>query len=61
VLLNKFQEGISHFAMVKKELKDCSLVSDNESIYNIGEDKMIGIITLEDVFEEILREEILDE
>lgn len=32
ILLNKFQEGISHFAMVKKEFNDSESNTDNESI-----------------------------
>jgi len=46
-LLNIFQEGASHMALV---------VSLNDGLANV-----LGIVTLEDVIEELIQEEILDE
>ncbi|KAI9292921.1 DUF21-domain-containing protein [Neoconidiobolus thromboides FSU 785] len=46
-LLNEFQEGASHIAIVKDK-------RNNEAI-------PIGIVTLEDVIEELIQEEIIDE
>jgi CBS domain containing-hemolysin-like protein len=50
-ILNFFQEGKSHMALV---------VSANET-ENGGENGAIGVITLEDVIEELIGEEIIDE
>uniref|UniRef100_A0A915HGK7 CNNM transmembrane domain-containing protein n=1 Tax=Romanomermis culicivorax TaxID=13658 RepID=A0A915HGK7_ROMCU len=49
ILLNKFQEGASsHMAFVREKLED-------------GSYQALGMVTLEDVLEEILQEEIYDE
>uniref|UniRef100_A0A7S1EPL1 CNNM transmembrane domain-containing protein n=1 Tax=Timspurckia oligopyrenoides TaxID=708627 RepID=A0A7S1EPL1_9RHOD len=50
-LLNEFQRGRSHMAMVFDDLMS---VEENER-------KLVGLVTLEDVIEEILSEEIIDE
>ncbi|GJN14293.1 hypothetical protein PR202_gb01097 [Eleusine coracana subsp. coracana] len=54
-ILNEFQKGSSHMAAV---------VNGNttpKSSEDIDDGEVIGIITLEDVFEELLQEEIVDE
>lgn len=59
-LINVFQEGRSHLALVSNtpELTKKALASGD---VHSGKGAPIGIITLEDVFEEILQEEIYDE
>jgi metal transporter CNNM len=52
-MLKEFKNGKSHIAAVRRQV---SQGSDRDTVY-----ENIGIITLEDVIEEILQEEILDE
>jgi metal transporter CNNM len=52
-VLNMFQNGKSHMALVKKKW-----ITEDESNNN---STIIGIVTLEDVFEELIQEEIVDE
>jgi CBS domain-containing protein len=49
-LLNQFQTGRSHLYLVYKDGED-----------GVSEPKLVGIITLEDVIEELIGEEIVDE
>eukprot|EP00290_Baffinella_frigidus_P002445 CAMPEP_0180186904 /NCGR_PEP_ID=MMETSP0986-20121125/43239_1 /TAXON_ID=697907 /ORGANISM="non described non described, Strain CCMP2293" /LENGTH=692 /DNA_ID=CAMNT_0022140953 /DNA_START=14 /DNA_END=2093 /DNA_ORIENTATION=+ len=52
VLMNLFKSGRSHMALVKTVVSE----DDTDPYY-----KTVGIITIEDLIEEILQEEILDE
>ncbi|XP_077977352.1 uncharacterized protein LOC144432921 [Glandiceps talaboti] len=52
-LLNEFQTGKTHMVAVKTVVEDDDVDSDVQDI--------VGVITLEDIIEEILQEEILDE
>ena len=60
-LLNSFQEGHAHMAFVSRhpELASQAVVARGE--WPMGASRCIGIITLEDILEEILTEEIYDE
>lgn len=51
-ILNAFQTGRSHICIIKK---------DDMSFEESLNEKILGILTLEDVIEEILQEEIIDE
>ncbi|RWS13250.1 metal transporter CNNM4-like protein, partial [Dinothrombium tinctorium] len=52
IVLNEFKEGRSHLAIVRKIYLD----TDSDPRYEV-----IGIVTLEDVIEEVLQVEIMDE
>nr|XP_022294632.1 DUF21 domain-containing protein At4g33700-like isoform X1 [Crassostrea virginica] len=60
-LLNVFQTGKSHLAFVRKHAE----VKETEEGYEVEcppeSQEIIGIITLEDVIEELIQEEIIDE
>jgi metal transporter CNNM len=56
-LLNMFRKGKSHMALVKKEVPQ----SQEETDLNSTDKILLGIVTLEDVFEELIQEEIVDE
>ncbi|XP_062510862.1 uncharacterized protein LOC134186817 [Corticium candelabrum] len=61
-LLNKFQEGKGHMAQVWG--KTDSVVTTEGAITDPAEEsnnELLGIITLEDVIEELIQEEIVDE
>ncbi|XP_053161771.1 metal transporter CNNM4-like isoform X2 [Hemicordylus capensis] len=50
-VLGEFKKGKSHLAIVQKQKED-----DNESIHDV-----MGVVTLEDVIEQIINSEIMDE
>ncbi|XP_061177196.1 uncharacterized protein LOC133185923 isoform X1 [Saccostrea echinata] len=60
-LLNMFQTGKSHLAFVRKHTQ----VTETDEGYEVEclpeSNEIIGIITLEDVIEELIQEEIIDE
>ncbi|XP_070569081.1 uncharacterized protein [Ptychodera flava] len=61
-LLNEFQTGKTHMVAVKKEVNRSEEHDGNVSGAVVQyEEEILGIITLEDIIEEILQEEILDE
>ncbi|XP_070567366.1 uncharacterized protein [Ptychodera flava] len=61
-LLNEFQTGKTHMVAVKKEVNRIEEHDGNVSGAVVQyEEEILGIITLEDIIEEILQEEILDE
>ncbi|KAJ3278437.1 hypothetical protein HK104_002345, partial [Borealophlyctis nickersoniae] len=62
-ILHVFEEGGSHMAVVVDEIQAGEVVPDEEiTVDALGKSyKTLGIITLEDVIEELLGEEIIDE
>ncbi|XP_019156456.1 PREDICTED: DUF21 domain-containing protein At1g47330-like isoform X2 [Ipomoea nil] len=60
-ILNEFQKGHSHMAVVYRDLSE-SNKPENSPIREFPDDQqVVGVITMEDVIEELLQEEILDE
>ena len=60
-LLNYFQEMRSHMALVVENEKECQMTRNNFNEKKSGNVKFLGIITLEDIIEEIIQKEIHDE
>lgn len=60
-LLNLFQTGKSHLCVVTNEKMSSHNAEDCELLENESKEKLVGIITLEDVIEELIQEEIVDE
>lgn len=59
-MLNQFQEGKSHLAIVTNDVEECErCFQDSCPVPDFV--KVLGIITIEDVVEEIIQEEIEDE
>lgn len=59
-MLNEFQKGQSHIALVTNDIETVTFAWDEG--YDIPEDvEFLGIITIEDVIEELIQEEIEDE
>nr|GLL48845.1 DUF21 domain-containing protein At1g47330-like isoform X1 [Ipomoea trifida] len=59
-ILKEFQKGHSHMAVVYRDLKAEN--AENSAIREFTADQqVVGVITMEDVIEELLQEEILDE
>eukprot|EP00914_Ancora_sagittata_P026508 GHVO01052183.1.p1 GENE.GHVO01052183.1~~GHVO01052183.1.p1 ORF type:complete len:226 (+),score=36.84 GHVO01052183.1:337-1014(+) len=59
-ILNEFQKGQSHIVFVTNEAPDYQTASDL-SVDAWEHASLLGIVTLEDVIEELIQEEILDE
>lgn len=60
-LLNIFQTGKSHLAFVRKHTEIKDIDEGYEVEISPDSQEIIGIITLEDVIEELIQEEIIDE
>ncbi|XP_014777915.1 uncharacterized protein LOC106874631 [Octopus bimaculoides] len=59
-LLNLFQTGKSHLCIVREQMPGDVIITTTAAIASLDA-KIIGIITLEDVIEELIQEEIVDE
>ncbi|CAI9718901.1 Hypothetical predicted protein [Octopus vulgaris] len=59
-LLNLFQTGKSHLCIVREQIPGDVIITTTATISSL-DTKIIGIITLEDVIEELIQEEIVDE
>lgn len=59
-MLNEFQVGKSHFALVTEHVEELTDALEDRRSVRPGT-AVLGIITLEDVIEELIQEEILDE
>lgn len=59
-LMSMFQEAQCHFAMVTRDPLSTSECIENK-ILPIGNARIIGIVTLEDVLEKIIQSDIMDE
>lgn len=63
--LNEFQKGRAHLALIVRKRDATTLVNDyeqqKESLSTESHSEVVGLITLEDVLEELLQEEISDE
>lgn len=60
-LLNTFQEGQAHMAFVSRHPERARLAVATDGEWPSGVSRCVGVITLEDIIEEILTEEIYDE
>jgi len=60
-LLNTFQQGHAHMAFVSRHPELARLALPARGEWPKGKSSCIGVITLEDIIEEILTEEIYDE
>lgn len=60
-LLNLFQTGKSHLCVVTDQEFPADDTDDCDLLETQSSEKLVGIITLEDVLEELIQEEIIDE
>ena len=62
-LFNEFKKGKSHMAFIYDNIEDDKFFKDSKEEYLIVKEnkKIIGILTLEDLIENLLKENILDE